>query len=918
MPSVSCYVVPGSNNPDNIFLNGNMLRLLDIFKPLSHDFAYTTDYATDPNTLIFGESLLLVRAFLDKTGLVGRRCVVVTQEVYHETTTNTFELHNLNPIHIYNCLNGKFYITPFYNFYGLPEGSLCMAAKTRENYTTKLSFFGNLWRQNWSAPCSLYLRRTQLAVRGLQAGLIDDVYSRDFCAVSATGEHADLERDIATVLPRVHATVHRQEKLRITSELFYSLECLPTMCHNFATERPFDAILSGCVPVFMGTDSLKAVFPVDSVVYMDEFSSDEACLRFVKAQTYDDWAARMAKCEAIIRKLAPAGNTGDHHICTLLKSILQDVAPLPSAINIFDLDTPLFLNRIGGTDYTLANLSYESGCPGGSRLDDVKQYSGYFDKHNRPETTAQYLACIAGCIKRSPVVMETLPARRTDGRYAFKTAFEREVLHNHLVVSYNYVENVYPFLLDFKSFCDAAPRRVLVVSPFSATIRHQYRFKSSIVHGFAYPTFELLTYDVPITYNDDATSMDAVPFADWNEASAAMCAQIGELDFDFAMISAGSYTYPIGDHISQVMKKKCIYVGGIMNVLFGIQSGRYHVPNSGYENINPPHRLLAAFEMSKVTHIRCSRGRSSEAVSGYFGTPAIAHPKRACVVYAGAYNVFDAAIGSHTRNVFEALDAMGIDYDVFASIAEAIELRSDSYSDDADAAAAFVERNYLTNPAIAQHVPPQWHDDLCDKKVSYNCRRVPASDTNHPFIVTGDKLLRDTPSYCRDTFAHHFGEKLKAYVGTSMEQLYDAPAVDNPHEIDTFFATTLYARNRAMAGIVREHERAMKRGYDVVISLRPDLFVEASMKDAIADVLADPTQYYCGRQSDATHLLLNTNNHLFRVDFMFVGRCFFSELVGERDKEALRAHAKDGPYNTFETSIATMLNLLPIAEGKNA
>ena len=916
MPDMTfVYVVPGPNNADNIFLNGNMLRLLDIFHPIEQEFAYTTSW-DDPNTLIFAESLKLMRSFLDETKAVGRRCVVVTQEVYHETTLDTFELYSLNAIRIYNCLNGKFYLTPFYSFYGIPEGSFCMEEKTEANYSTKLCYFGNIWRENWNAPCSLYLRRTKLAVLGLKSGLVDELYSRDFVAASVSGKESELERDIAALSSRVIKSVSRAEKLVITRALFFSLECLPTMSHNFVSERPFDAILSGCVPVFMGTSSLKAVFPADSIIYMDDFPSDEDCLHYVKSLSFGDWRLRMDKCEGIVRKLAPAGNTGDHLICTLLKSILDDAAPHPPAVNIFKMEEPMFLSRIGGTDYTVANLHYGWHLPDEEGLCAAREYSGYFDKDANPANTADYLAQITESIRHSKVVMETLPARRTDGRYPTETLFEQSVLKNHLITSYSYVEGVFPFLHDFKAYCEGVHRRVLVVSPFSATIRHQCHFKDDLVRTFSYPAFELLTFDVPVTYNDGSSAdvLSNVPFRNWSEAAASMCEAIGKLDFDFAMISAGSYSYPLGDYISRTMGKKCVYVGGIMNVLFAIRSGRYHAKGSGYENINPPHRLITAFEMPKVEQVKCSRLRSSEAVVGYFARTPQDQPLRACVVYAGAYNVFDTAFPGHQKNIFDVCASMGFEVDVFADVAELIELRSNSYGSDAEEAAGFVQHSYLTEPSIAQHIPSNWREHLADKKIAYSRRRVSASDTNNPFIVVGSQQLDSEGGgdYCKTSFEQKFGKALVSYTGKNVEAIYGLPADDNPHEIHSFFETTLYKRNQAMSRVVRRHEAAIGKAYDIVISLRPDVFVDVELGRVLRAVMDEPTRRFCGRQSLDTHLFNNAENKLFRLDFIFVAKCFFSELIGHADVALLEDAKGSGEYNTFETSIGQILTLSPV------
>ena len=324
---LTVYVIYSPNNPDNIFLNKNINRILiDIFKS-EYSVKYTNNFK-DPNVILFAENIKLIKDFIETNELKYKKCVAITQEVYHETTEDIYQEYLTNQIYIYNCFNKKFYLNHFYNFYGIPGGKIDISNKTKDNYSTELYFFGNIWRQNWEQKHSLYKKRTQAAVDGYKEKFISKLYSRDFYNIEPKNiepKNIKLEQDIIEIQEFVNRNVSREEKIILTKNVFYSIEFLSTDYANFTNERPFDAICSGCVPIFMGTDTLKQVFPIDSIIYIDEFLTPIDCFKYVKNLSYDDWKIRINKCIDIIFKLAQDGKTGDNLIFQIFKNIVGEL-----------------------------------------------------------------------------------------------------------------------------------------------------------------------------------------------------------------------------------------------------------------------------------------------------------------------------------------------------------------------------------------------------------------------------------------------------------------------------------------------------------------------------------------------------------------------------------------------------------------
>lgn len=877
---LTVYVIYSPNNPDNIFLNKNINRLLvDIFKS-EYSVKYTDDFK-DSNVILFAENIKLIKDFIDTNELKYRKCVAITQEVYHETTEDIYQEYNTNQIYIYNCFNKKFYLNHFYNFYGIPGGKIDISNKTKDNYSTELYFFGNIWRQNWEQKQSLYRKRTQAAVDGYKEKFISKLYSRDFYGISLTNiepKNMKLEQDIIEIQEFVNRNISREEKIILTKNLFYSIEFLPTDYTNFTSERPFDAICSGCVPIFMGTDTLKQVFPIDSIIYVDEFPTPLDCFKYVKNLSYDEWKIRINKCIDIVFKSTREGKTGDNLIFQLFKNIVDDLFKdlplfdvyifcsgksggttlcnsffqknittahmhsghgkagyitnintnftyetimysslfknififdiyrtpierqissffesyylqyadinntqelcniftnnylfkienycsieiilqyfglpmfnnfnfekkynviekdnltlvyllfenfdkfpdiiktitnydidicnlncswqksyknaykefkeiftcplkfLPKLlcdnyfntfvdpqekstylkkhfsmdtsfkqfyyelninynknnfmINLFNSDTPFFLTRHGGTDFVTCEAYFNSlniQTIFNLYNEKVKEYCGYFDKSDdlgaKLMNFEKYLRKINSSLDNSFILTTCVSTKNlTDATNNENTKkWLYNIIKNRIILPYSYIENVMPFLNDFKIFGEN--KKILIISAFSKTIEIQYKKKDYLISGYKYPNFELVTYDIPITYNingvDDNLYLNDIKFNDWNELVENMCQEVNKISFDIALISAGSYTYPLGDYISSNMKKKAIYIGGILNVLFAIRSNRYHVKGSGYEKINPSDVIIESIEKNEKTQkIKVGRNKKSEAISAYFG-----------------------------------------------------------------------------------------------------------------------------------------------------------------------------------------------------------------------------------------------------------------------------------------------------------
>lgn len=112
-------------------------------------------------------------------------------------------------------------------------------------------------------------------------------------------------------------------------------------------------------------------------------------------------------------------------------------------------------------------------------------------------------------------------------------------------------------------------KRVLIVHPFVETIRRQYARKDLIYPNGMLPDFDLIT--VPsVWYNADGNS----DFATWFDALDYLEQQVDKETYDIALLGCGPFGVPLTAHIKET-GRQAIYVGGVLQILFGIKGNRW-------------------------------------------------------------------------------------------------------------------------------------------------------------------------------------------------------------------------------------------------------------------------------------------------------------------------------------------------------
>lgn len=249
----------------------------------------------------------------------------------------------------------------------------------------------------------------------------------------------------------------------------------------------------------------------------------------------------------------------------------------------------------------------------------VRSLNGYFDTTGSKKRYRQYLDTLHEAY--SETVAFTYASRHIqealdkglDTHPAL--SYLRSVTSGKSLLTYSFIELVDPLVTSMKTW--AKGKKVLFVSPFSATVRHQLGRRSQLLKNSQIPEFEVITYSTPVTYSSIWTHKKK-PFQakteNWNSESKLIQEEVLALEFDVALLSCASYSMPLGVAI-QRSGRAAVYLGGALNPLLNIYGERFARPP--YTEIMNPETTVDPLELPELEQIREGRRHPNEAMRAY-------------------------------------------------------------------------------------------------------------------------------------------------------------------------------------------------------------------------------------------------------------------------------------------------------------
>jgi len=133
--------------------------------------------------------------------------------------------------------------------------------------------------------------------------------------------------------------------------------------------------------------------------------------------------------------------------------------------------------------------------------------------------------------------------------------------------------------------------------------------------NYYYPRFNLVTMNTPITYS--GLPLEFYPHNDWFETLASLKEVVRTQRFDIALLACGSYAVPLGRYIEKELGRQAIYVGGVLQLFFGIMGRRYD--NQFFlDQINLERFIWPVEKDRYFEHVTIDTNSPREAFGAYF------------------------------------------------------------------------------------------------------------------------------------------------------------------------------------------------------------------------------------------------------------------------------------------------------------
>ena len=116
-------------------------------------------------------------------------------------------------------------------------------------------------------------------------------------------------------------------------------------------------------------------------------------------------------------------------------------------------------------------------------------------------------------------------------------------------------------------------KKVLIINPFVNS------FQKQLKNGFRIFKNKKIFLEEQqfVFYKSFNTTAGNYIHKDWLETFKIMCNDISKLDFDIALLGCGGYGLPLCNFIKTKLNKSSIYIGGGLQLLFGVMGKRWEV-----------------------------------------------------------------------------------------------------------------------------------------------------------------------------------------------------------------------------------------------------------------------------------------------------------------------------------------------------
>lgn len=197
-------------------------------------------------------------------------------------------------------------------------------------------------------------------------------------------------------------------------------------------------------------------------------------------------------------------------------------------------------------------------------MSQMQQWSGFFPP--TPENMQRF----------GDLMMKDIPMVDILGSWLInETYFKKQLQHACFVK----LELLNPYWSAIPWTKALAGKKVLVIHPFSETIKNQYKHRELLFKNpDILPSFELKTIKAVQSLGGNNL------FKTWFDALQWMKDEMDKTDYDICLIGCGAYGFPLAAHAKR-KGKKAVHLGGSLQLLFGIKGKRWENPHYGEKTL---------------------------------------------------------------------------------------------------------------------------------------------------------------------------------------------------------------------------------------------------------------------------------------------------------------------------------------------
>jgi len=233
-------------------------------------------------------------------------------------------------------------------------------------------------------------------------------------------------------------------------------------------------------------------------------------------------------------------------------------------INLIKSNKSFFISRVGIGSETYSTYHYEI-TGGTGRYDRLDNNAGIY--YRNEEDIIRYNKYYSNALKNSDG-MATWNDNAIREQNHFIDKYKLPKLHYQVIEPFYQLDNN---IIPFTHYLN--DKKVLIISPFVES------FKEQMDKGFQmYTNRNIFLKEQHLIYYKSLNTSAGNRIeghTNWMDTYLQMIKEIKELDFDVALVSCGGYGLPICNYIKEHMNKSAIYVGGGLQLLFGVIGNRW-------------------------------------------------------------------------------------------------------------------------------------------------------------------------------------------------------------------------------------------------------------------------------------------------------------------------------------------------------